>query len=163
MIRICYQLRSEDEPRWIELTAEEYFDPLQTGESHAADGIPRFHHAYEYTPHSADELKWTVLENGPIDGSVIRTQFLDGRRSLMTHRIDADGHEELIHSAVVGEGGLLVVRTCRRPGESWAVTSSNYSVNDSIGVSLHRGWSFADMQAFGKIGAGPARSGRGEL
>jgi hypothetical protein len=87
MIRITYQLRAESTPRSMELTPEQYYDPFEPGQT--TGRIPRFHHAYQYTEHSADKLRWTVLEGGPIEGAVIRTQFLDGRQSMMTHRADA--------------------------------------------------------------------------
>src|SRR5262249_1795558 len=147
MIRITYQLRSELTPRRVELTPEEYYDPLGPGETYERDAIPRFDHAYEYTEHSADDLKWTVLDGGPIKGTVIRTQLLDGRRSMMTHRADADGYEEIIHSTGIGEGGFLIVRTAKRPGQSWSVTCSVYSVKDAEWEDKHVGWSFEEMQA----------------
>jgi hypothetical protein len=153
MIRIIYQLRSETTPRRMELSPEQYYDPPEPGQAHEGGAVPRFHHAYQYTEHSAEELWWTVLENGPKPGSVIRTQFLDGRRFLMTHRADADGYEEIIHSTAVGEGGLLIVRTQKGPGQAWSVVSSSYSENDRGWHEKAVGWSRTQMQAFGKIGA----------
>jgi hypothetical protein len=153
MIRIIYQLRSETTPRSLELTPEEYYHPLEQDQTYERGAIPRFHHAFQYTKHSADDLKWTVLEGGPILGSVIRTQLLDGRRFMMTHRMDADGYEEIIHSTAVGEGGLLIVRTQKHAGQAWSVVSSSYSENDRGWHEKAVGWSRAEMQAFGKIGA----------
>lgn len=152
MIRITYQLRSELTPRRLELKPEEYYDHLGPGETYERHAIPRFDHAYEYTEHSADDLKWTVLEGGPIRGSIIRTQFLDGKRSMMTHRADSDGYEEIIHSTAI-DGGHLIVRTRKHPGQAWSVDSSNYSVNDATWESKAVGWSYEEMQAFGRIGA----------
>jgi hypothetical protein len=152
MIRIIYQLRCESRPRSIELSPDDYFDPLDPGENYEANGIPRWDHAYQYTGHTADEVKWTVLENGPKKGSIVRTQFLDGRRSMMTHRADADGYEAIIHFTAIGEAGLLIVRTVKQPGQAWAVVMSNYSINHSIGESKQVGWSFEEMQAFCNIG-----------
>jgi hypothetical protein len=152
MIRITYQLRSESTPRSVQLSPQEYYDPPGPGQTYKRGAIARFHHAYQYTEHSADDLKWTVLEGGPLPGSVIRTQFLDGRRSMMTHRMDGNGYEEIIHSTAVGEGGLLILRTRKQPGQAWSVVSSSYSVNDANWENKVVGWSFAEMQAFGKIG-----------
>jgi hypothetical protein len=152
MVRITYQLRSEKTPRSLELTPAEYYDPLGPGETYERGAIPRFHHAYQYTEHSTDDLKWTVLEGGPIKGSVIRTQFLDGRRSMMTHRADADGSEEIIHTTAIGYEGLLIVRTAKWPGQSWAVTNSGYSENDANWEEQQVGWSFEEMQVFGRVG-----------
>jgi hypothetical protein len=152
MIRITYQLRSESTPRSMELTLQQYYDPLGPGQTHDHGPIPRFHHAYQYTEHSADDLKWTVLEGGPLEGSVIRTQLLDGRRSMMTHRADANGYEEIIHSTAVGEGGLLIVRTRKWPGEAWSVVESAYSVNDRSWERKVREWSSEELRAFCRIG-----------
>lgn len=154
MICILYQLRSERTPRSITLAPKDYFDPIDPSENGKQEVIPRFDHAYQYTQHSPDELKWTVLLGGPIDGSVIRTQFLNGRRSMMTHRADADGYEEIIHSTAIGEDGMLTLRTVKKPGQAWAVLLSNYSVKDSIGESNHTGWSWDEMHAFCGVGIG---------
>lgn len=152
MIRIRYQLRCEESDRHFDLHPEEYFDPLEPGESYSEHGVPRFDHAYQYTRHSPDELRWTVLEGGPMAGSILRTQFLDGRRSMMTHRSDADGYEEIIHSTEVGKGGLLIVRTVKMPRQSWSVCMSNYSIDNSIGEDKHVGWSSEERRAFCAIG-----------
>src|SRR5262249_20998799 len=155
MVRITYQLRTESEPQCIELSPETYFELSKPGETSESDAIPKFDHAYQYTGYSADELKWTLLEGGPEKGSVVRTQFLDGLRSMMTHRADADGYEEIIHSTVIGSGGLLILRTVKFPGQSWSVVMSNYSVNHSLGESKQVGWSPEELTAFCRVGTRP--------
>lgn len=152
MIRIRYQLRSEALTHRIDLNPEEYFDPLEPGETYSGNGVERFTHAYQYTRHSPDELKWTVLEGAPEPGSIIRTQFLDGRRSMMTHRSDANGYEEIIHSTELGGASILIIRTIKLSGQAWSVAMSNYSVNDSIGEDRHVGWSSEERVAFCAIG-----------
>jgi hypothetical protein len=136
----------------MELTPQQYYHPLEPGQTYERGAVPRFHHAYQYTGHSADDLKWTVLEGGPIEGFVIRTQLLDGRRSMMTHRTDANGYEEIIHSTAVGEGRLLIVRTVKQFGQAWSVISSGCLVNDANWEDKQRGWSVEEMRAFGGIG-----------
>lgn len=152
MIRIRFQLRAESAPRTVALKPENYFEPLGPGETYERDAIPRFDHAFQFTGHAAEELKWTVLEDGPTRGSLVRTQFLDGQRCMMTHRIDADGYEEMIHSTEFENGGFLVVRTVKMPGKAWSVVMSNYSVNNSLGVDNLVGWSFHDAKSFCGIG-----------
>jgi hypothetical protein len=125
-IRITYMPKRGGSPGSVELAARDYYDSLAPGETYERDGIPRFDHAYRYTPCSPEELLWTVLDvnflRGGAERTVIRTQFLDGSRSMMTHRADADGYEEIIHSTQVDPGRWHHLRTVREPGRPWAVT-----------------------------------------
>jgi hypothetical protein len=109
------------------LTPQTYYDPLGDGETYERDAIPRFDHAYQYTSCSPDDLRWTLLEVETVDCGavhriVIRTQFLDGLRSMMTHRADSDGHEEIIHSTEIDPGRWHIVRTTKPPLSLWSVT-----------------------------------------
>ena len=128
-IRIRYQLRSESAPREMELSPEDYFDPLEPGEVPDVRSVPRYLDAYRYTGIPADDLLWTVLEiTDKNDSWRVRTQLLDGRRTLMHHTQRADGTEEIIHSTELAPLCWHVIRTLKQPGKSWAVTMSSLTV-----------------------------------
>ena len=55
-IRIRYQRRDEPTPRVLELSPEEYFDPLNPGETLSVRSVPRLAETWQYTPHPADEV-----------------------------------------------------------------------------------------------------------
>jgi len=42
------------------LTPEEYFDPLEPGETYQANGIPRFNETWEYLNIPRKSLKWST-------------------------------------------------------------------------------------------------------
>lgn len=135
-IRITYLAKGAASPVVLDLTPQAYYDPIGDGESYGRDGVPKFDHAWQYTPHRARDLLWTVLEVDAAGGdrptrTVIRTQLLDGTRSMMTHRADADGYEEIIHSTEIDPGRWHIVRTSKPAGCLWSVTMNNLTEEGS--------------------------------
>src|SRR5947209_20436178 len=49
-VLIRYQRHDEAAPRELEVSPEEYFDPLDPGEELSVRSIPRLNDAYQYTP-----------------------------------------------------------------------------------------------------------------
>lgn len=130
-IRITYLSKHGETPAVLDLTPADYYDPIGPNETYDQHGIPRFDHAYTYTPCPPDDLLWTVLEVISAGGddtpgrTVFHTQFLDGAKSMMTHRADPDGYEEIIHTTEADPGRWHIVRTVKPPGGLWAVAMSN--------------------------------------
>jgi len=156
VIRIRYLRRDETSPRVLELTPNEYFDPLDPGETLSVRSVEKHWNAHAYTPHTPDELRWTILEI--TEGSTfwrVRTQLLDGMRSLMHHSQEADGSEEIIHSTELGPGCWHSIRTLRLPGKAWAVVMNSLTVEQPARLSESRdyleGLSFDDRNAFGDV------------
>ncbi len=115
------------------------------------DAVPRFDHAREYLDVDAAELRWTVLTvTGAADGYTIRTQFMQGGAGWMSHRIDADGAEELIHVARLDGGREHVIKTTKPTGGAWMV----------IGNAFPAGGVDADLvelgRYYGPLGIQPA-------
>src|SRR4051794_15335724 len=128
-IRIRYQRRDEATPRVLELLPQDYFDPLDPGETLSVRSVPRLLDTYEYTPHRAEELRWTVVEI--TDGAAfwrVRTQLLDGMRSLMHHSQESDGSEEIIHQTELGPNCWHTTRTLKQPGKAWTVVMNSLRV-----------------------------------
>jgi hypothetical protein len=155
-IRIRYQRRDEATPRVLELSPEEYFDPLGPGETLSVQSVPRLLDTYQYTPHRADELRWTVVE--VTDGESfwrVRTQLLDGMRSLMHHSQDSDGCEEIIHATKLGARCWHTIRTLKQPGQSWAVVMNSLTVERPVRLvksrDLCKSWSFEELKSFGSV------------
>jgi hypothetical protein len=131
MIEITYQLREASTPVSIRLTPEQYFDPLEPGESYDRDGVPRFDHAWQYLGVPLDRLMWTVLRrSGTAEPSVHRTDFFCDGRTWLLHRTDPDGYEELIHSTEFLDGSAHIIRTHRKPSETWTM-NTNMLILDS--------------------------------
>ncbi|NTW16608.1 MAG: hypothetical protein HGA41_04005 [Syntrophaceae bacterium] len=120
-------------------------------------------------------MLWTVLDIS--DGTAfwrVRTQLIDGLKSLMTHSVESDGSEEIIHQTEISPQCWHTIRTLKQAGKSWAVVMNNVT-NDQPGqpVGNHNfcgNWSLVQMKAFGDIGqdrtwpSGPAQlTGRSGL
>jgi hypothetical protein len=121
-IEIIYQTRDGTAPVRLSLTPEAYFDPLGPGETYEADGVPRYNHTWQYLDVPPSRLKWSLEGRaGTGDDAKIRTQYLDGGRSWMTHRSDPDGSEELIHFNQLSEDRCHIVRTLKTEQGGWAV------------------------------------------
>jgi hypothetical protein len=155
-IRIHYQRRDEANPRLLELSPEDYFDPLNPGETLSVRSVPRLLHTYQYTPCRADELRWTVVEI--TDGESfwrVRTQLIDGIRTLMHHSEQADGSEEIIHSTELGPLCSHTIRTLKQPGKTWAVVMNCITVEQPTHLVESRdfceSWSFEELKAFGSV------------
>lgn len=122
-IQIAYQTWDDAEPVWLTLTPEEYFDPLEPGETYEAHGVPRFNHTWQYLAVPRDRLKWSLeRRQGTHDDTTFRTQYMDGGRSWMYHRLDPDGYEEIIHNTQFTDDRCHIMRTCRVAGGNWVVS-----------------------------------------
>lgn len=155
-IRIRYQRRDEVTPREMELSPEDYFDPLNPGETLSVRSVPRLLSTHEYTSYPADQLAWTVVEitDGPKLWR-IRTQLLDGIRSHMHHSQDSDGSEEIIHQTEISPGCWHTVRTLKQSGKLWAVVLDSLTVERPGELAADKNFcerqSFETMKAFGDI------------
>jgi hypothetical protein len=155
-ISIRYQRRDETTPRVLHLSPDEYFDPPDPGETLSVRSVPRFDDAYRYAPHRPEELWWSVVEIR--DGSTfwrVRTQLLDGMRSLMHHSQESDGSEEIIHQTELGSGCWHTIRTLKLAGKNWAVVMNSLTVERAAPVIEDRNicelWSFEELKAFGDV------------
>lgn len=159
-IHIEFLRHDETLPRVLELSPEEYFDPLDEGEELSVNSVPKHLEEFTYTGFGAEDLRWAVLDIS--DGTVfkrIRSQFLDGLKSLMTHSLDSEGREEIIHQTEISPYCWHTVRTLREPGNSWAVVMNNiikdHPDQPYENLNFCGEWTFDQMKAFGNIGQSP--------
>jgi hypothetical protein len=138
-IQIVYQTWEGAEPIRLLVSPEDYFDPLAPGETYEADGIPRYNHTWEYLPVPRHELKWSVeRRRGTWFDTTFFTQYLEGGRTWMNHRIDPDGYEEMIHHTQLSEDRCQIMRTCRTPNGVWAVSLNSVIVDLADGSQEER-------------------------
>ncbi|MFL5538704.1 MAG: hypothetical protein ACJ8J0_06905 [Longimicrobiaceae bacterium] len=117
MIEILYKRRSEDGVQRLLLTPEEYYDPLEPGESSYEDSIPRFDHTADYLDGAVDGLEWIRVARE--DGSVLLERFSSQGRVTFWHLRGADGGEELCLSTTYAPGRYHLTRLYRDPAGDW--------------------------------------------
>lgn len=121
-IRISYKLIDHPEIKSLLLTPEEYYDSLEANESFEDNGVPRFNNTHEYIGLAAKKLKWSIIKITCDKGiSYLRSQYLDGDRSMMEHTIDYDGSEEIIHSNEIEKDKWHIIKTHKTLNSSWQV------------------------------------------
>lgn len=121
-IEIEYLEKGKLKPISINLRADEFFDPIQKSESFENDAIPKYNHAREYLNVSLNRLLWTILSiEGTNEDRKIITHYYNNGESWMSHRIDIDGYEEMIHSTNLDEKTCHIVRTNKDYDGNWKV------------------------------------------
>ncbi len=155
-IHIRYRRRDEGTARLLQLSPEDYFDAWQDGDELSVRSVAKHSEAFEYVGCRAEDLLWTVLEI--TDGTEfwrVRTQLLDGLRSLMHHSRESDGSEEIIHHTEIGPQSWHTIRTLREPGKMWTVVMNNLTVEQPETPLKSRNFcgqlSFEQLKAFGGI------------
>jgi hypothetical protein len=155
-IRIRFQRRDEATPRVLELSPEDYFDPLNPGETLSVKSVPRLLDTYQYTTHRAEELCWTVVDIS--DGESfwrVRTQLIDGMHALMHHTQQSDGSEEIIHATKLGPFCWHTFRTLKQPGKTWAIVLNSLSIDRPTSFTESRDFcewcSLEERKAFGNV------------
>ena len=124
MVTIRYQLKGLDSPREVSIPDEEYYDPLEKGESYLVEGIAKHQEPHIYLAKDPSELDWLVLIE-PLDyqSKIFRYQYLDGLDSFMVHTVWPNGDEEIIHSTSISKKETLITRTSKESGKSWATVA----------------------------------------
>ena len=126
MIEILYKRRSEDGVQRLLLTPEEYYDPLEPGESWE-DTIPRFDHTADYLDEAVDELEWTRVVQE--DGSVLMERFSSQGRVEFWHLRSADGGQELCLSTTYAPGRYHLTRMYLDAAGDW-IPRGVYLIDD---------------------------------
>lgn len=122
-IIIRYKVKDESES-YLDLTPEEYFDPLdeEDNENFEDHGIAKFNNAEEYLEIPAERLEWTEIE--VIETEIvhnIRKQFSKDGKSWMSHQKDLDGYEEIIVMSQLNDLEVNIVRIHKMKNENWQV------------------------------------------
>jgi hypothetical protein len=155
-IEITYLFRNSKDSQIIKLNPEEYFDPLEPGETFEEDGIPIYSDAFDYIGCSAHDLEWAIEKILSGKGKrIVRRQYLDGDRSMMVHVTEPDGSEEIIHSTEIEKDKWHIIRTYKSSNGSWSVimnglTDENPKTNHA-NISYEECWSYEKLVNFCKI------------
>jgi hypothetical protein len=155
-IKITYFLKKEQETRTINLSPEEYFDPLEPGETFEENGVPTYQYTFDYIGCSANELKWSIEKISSSKGTrILRSQYLDGDRSMMEHIIDPDGSEEIIHSNQIEKDKWHIIRTYKSSNGSWSVIRNGLidetSKAKQMSTEYEGDWSYEELKNFCEI------------
>lgn len=147
-IEIVFQTWDAESPVTLRLSPEEYFDPTEIDESYEEDAIAKYNHTWEYLNVSREQLKWTIERRvGTSDDRTIFTQYMDDGRSWMTHRVDPDGLEEMIHVTQLDIRTCHIIRTMKHFNSGrWAVHLNSLIVNQDDGSQkeqlFHLPWTY---------------------
>jgi hypothetical protein len=120
MIEIHYKLRSGETPQRLVLAPEEYFGPLEEGETYEENGTPRYVHCEEYLGLEPRVLEWTrkiVASGGHITTTIER--FSADGLTRMGHRRDPGGGGELCVETLISRGCYHLVRLHLDEAEDW--------------------------------------------
>jgi hypothetical protein len=122
-IEIVYQTWESDQPARLKLSPEAYFDPLEPGDTYQENGIPRYNETWQYLDVPRSRLKWACeRRSGTWFDTTFLTQYLDSGRSWLTHRVDPDGYEEMIHVTQLDDSTCHIIRTVKPAAAArWAV------------------------------------------
>lgn len=120
MIEIVYKLRSEEAPRNVTLTPEEYYDPPEEGETLDEVAVERFAHAVDYLDVPRSEVEWTRISVsfGTRRSTAVSRYYANGR-VWMWHRRDADDGEELFIETRVEPDRYHLARFHRDEDGEW--------------------------------------------
>jgi hypothetical protein len=134
-IEIAFQTWDGDSPVRLRLSPEEYFDPVDPDETYEVDAVAKFNHTWEYLNVPREQLKWTTERRvGTSHDRTISIQYMDGGRSWMTHRVDPNGYEEMIHVTQLDSRTCHITRTVKRVGSGrWAVHLNSVIVDQNDG------------------------------
>lgn len=134
-IEIVYQTWNSDHPVRLWLAPEEYFDPIGPEETYERDAIAKFNHTWEYLDVPREQLKWSTERRvGTSHDRDFVTQYMDGGRSWLNHRVDPDGYEELIHVTQLDSHTVHIIRTVKYGvSGQWAVCLNSVIVDQNDG------------------------------
>ena len=124
MVEIRYKVRGSDSEQLIELTADEYFDPVEPGERYATTGVPAYNRLSSYLRVDESSVEWARLSPNAelmIDGR--SEQYSADGRFWIWQRDDLDGGAELCIETRLSADQVHLARLHFVVGRGW---SPNY-------------------------------------
>ena len=149
MIKITYLLKSDKNPKILEISNSDYFDPLEDeNESYASNGCAKYHDPHKYLHVNEGDVSWVIVEEPYEQGTVIcRHQYLQGTKVCMIHTSFPNGDEEIIHQAGIDDV-YITFRTLKPAGKNWSTVTSSLIDNKGISTELARDLSWEDRLDF---------------
>jgi hypothetical protein len=123
-ITISFQRRDSAVGEKQILAPEEFFDPLDAGETFEKDGVPRFNHDWYYLNLSPIDLAWSKLEVevGTRLRTVYTEYFADGDAIVVFVR-EPSGWQEIIASTKINERQMHILRV-HRSEDAWRTNTN---------------------------------------
>ena len=158
-IALTYQRIDEAKPTTIGFAPEDYFDPLEAGETYWEHGVEKNLLLEEYLPIEKGLVKWFIVTHEFRGLSrVTRCQLLGEDLSMSTHTIDEHGNEEIITQSMIAPETWHTVRTLKPHDGFWSTYMDNIGSDKKVdGVyrndNLITSWSFDETKAFCNVSA----------
>lgn len=155
-ITLSYQL-TYGEPKEIELSPEDYYDPIRDNESYWNDAIEKCNFLHEYLSDPPDRIRWIVARIVDDDHVRLRrAQYLNGDKVMMEHTINEYKEEELILSALLASGEWHTIRVVKPQDQLWSVTVNSLDMDEPLdgrfsSIDLCKNWMFDERKAFCRI------------
>jgi hypothetical protein len=152
-IRITYKLKNIDTIKSIYLTPEQYYDPIEKGQSFEENSIAKFGDTIDYITEfdvfvNAELIEYSLLEimNSLKSDMKLKTTYF-GNESELRYLKDSTGWELIVQSIKVTTNCIVITRMERNGIDSeWKcinfTTGINY-INEEYGkeiwLSAHKG------------------------
>jgi hypothetical protein len=120
MVEIRYKLRQSADEASLRLADEDYFDPLDPGESWSRDGIPRFSRLSKYLSDDEASIEWAHVALADDSGTEERLErYSPDGRVWMWQRTDPDGGGEVCVETHLDSSHVHLARFNLDAGGSW--------------------------------------------
>jgi hypothetical protein len=124
-IVLTFKERGERKPQVRTMTPEEYFDPLEPGETYSEEGVPKFNNLEEYIGLEPGFLEWIqVRVTDQLASRLVRTDYSPSGLNFLTYVReeceDEPTYEELIINNQLDHNVCNIMRISRSDLEAWA-------------------------------------------
>lgn len=85
-VLVRYKVRTDDSPIETEIPIEEYFDPLDVGETYPEHGDPKHRFTHEYVGIAPSDLEWTECTRiGVMGNTTLRIDYFQDGGGWMSY------------------------------------------------------------------------------
>ena len=110
-IKLEWQTVGSKEIHAIGIAPDQYFDPVEAGETFAEHGIPKHDYPIDYLSLSSRKVSWiTLIVSGTTDDFSQKTIYYGKGSSLLNHRVCKSGYEEIIVETTLPNNCTHLVR-----------------------------------------------------
>lgn len=127
---LTFKLADAERAETRVFSPEEYFDPIEDGETYEEDAIPRLGHSWEYLGVDPGRLAYIRVEHRDDRGGLILSQleefYGEGRVSVGTnddfHRDGSLASEDLVITTEIRPQAFHILRLYRKsPSRTWTL------------------------------------------
>jgi len=158
-ISIEYLLIGCSKRRRLNISPQDYFDPIEEGENYWDHGFEKNLFLHEYLNVDPDQIKWIVeCQSKGSQKRIRRAQYLDGDCVTMEHIVDENKEEQInLGAFLVDSEEWHVIRLLKKPGKAWSVVlnilGSDVPIDGEFeSTDLCKQWTYEELEEFGEIG-----------